>query len=452
MAHEIGHFFGLYHTFHEGGAKCVKDNDRVKDTAIHGAPSSGCPRLRNSCPDTKGDGAGYDPIWNLMDYSDDACMYSFSRDQKSRMHLQLQMYKKVRPCWRRGSFLPSMCARCLEGEGGLASSAVRGNRMYPEKALPGSKGRLYRGAEGHVAPLFFIVYFPEGVSRGSGLQLSDLRVLHNHNLTLQLQDLYAGALKLGAGITAPQFGIHTCIKQFDNKTQKSLFMLSGNATKKNITKLAATTKKAKITTANPGRRRANAGGSSSTAAPFTMVVEEEFKSNKASPPKLTVNIKFLFFDLTEAQVTSLGDAITAWVSAKTQTGDINSTIVKPSDTPERPEDYGTTVDVVLNPSGAVKLNQTWQSLHDLPETGPTGNRTIVVDGTSIVITVSAVKAGADKFHYYWTQANEGEVGGSDSNSAYPAVSGSTCVVTIPLAGCPCLSSSKHRVCSMYGEG
>ena len=37
---------------------------------------------------------GNDPIWNIMDYSDDACMFSFSTEQAVTMHNQLELHKK----------------------------------------------------------------------------------------------------------------------------------------------------------------------------------------------------------------------------------------------------------------------------------------------------------------------------------------------------------------------
>jgi hypothetical protein len=84
--HEIGHYLGLYHTF-QGG--CLAPGDYVSDTPEESSPAYGCPLTRNTCPT-----AGLDPVVNFMDYSDDACMNSFTSGQVTRMKWAIATYKK----------------------------------------------------------------------------------------------------------------------------------------------------------------------------------------------------------------------------------------------------------------------------------------------------------------------------------------------------------------------
>merc|ERR1719229_1911753 len=84
LVHELGHYFGLYNTFH-GGCDS-KGGDYVKDAYPEALPFFGCPQHDKSlAPKSCGRKWYKDPVHNFMDYSDDACMCTFTKEQKKRM-------------------------------------------------------------------------------------------------------------------------------------------------------------------------------------------------------------------------------------------------------------------------------------------------------------------------------------------------------------------------------
>ncbi|KAJ4985682.1 metalloprotease [Stagonosporopsis vannaccii] len=90
LVHEVGHWFGLYHTFAFG---CEKSYDYVADTPIEDQPMflGGCEIGRDSCPDQP----GLDSIHNYMSYSDDDCRDSWTPGQIQRMREQMAKFRGV---------------------------------------------------------------------------------------------------------------------------------------------------------------------------------------------------------------------------------------------------------------------------------------------------------------------------------------------------------------------
>ena len=89
VAHEAGHWLGLYHTFQGGCTGSTSYDgttglgDLVGDTAPESSSASGCPVGRDTCA-----GDGVDPIHNYMDYTSDTCQTGFTSGQNDRLVLK----------------------------------------------------------------------------------------------------------------------------------------------------------------------------------------------------------------------------------------------------------------------------------------------------------------------------------------------------------------------------
>ncbi len=92
--HEVGHYFGLWHTFDNGcgsTSACYTSGDTICDTNPESSPTFGCPGARTSCSLPA-------PFDNYMDYSDDICMEMFTPEQTNRMRCTILEWRSNLPC------------------------------------------------------------------------------------------------------------------------------------------------------------------------------------------------------------------------------------------------------------------------------------------------------------------------------------------------------------------
>ncbi|MFD2718845.1 M43 family zinc metalloprotease [Hymenobacter monticola] len=80
--HEVGHWMNLRHIWGDDGGACT-GSDQVGDTPNQGGENYGCPAAgKSSCTNAS---TGGDMFMNYMDYTDDRCMFMFSKGQADRM-------------------------------------------------------------------------------------------------------------------------------------------------------------------------------------------------------------------------------------------------------------------------------------------------------------------------------------------------------------------------------
>ena len=91
VSHEVGHWLGLRHIWGDVTNQCSHPQDYCDDTPKAKKPNFGCPTGTNSCIFYLGFGDGPDMIENYMDYTDDACMNTFTQNQKTRMRSVMEV-------------------------------------------------------------------------------------------------------------------------------------------------------------------------------------------------------------------------------------------------------------------------------------------------------------------------------------------------------------------------
>lgn len=144
LAHEVGHYFNLYHTFERGcpNEDCVSQGDFVCDTPPDN--KAGGPCANNSCESDWYDATLWNPFfedvddytWNFMDYAPEACYSGFTGGQAARMRLTLTQVRASlltsRGCWEECpvATIKTTPAHCFgEKNGSIEVTSVRGG--YP---------------------------------------------------------------------------------------------------------------------------------------------------------------------------------------------------------------------------------------------------------------------------------------------------------------------------------
>lgn len=95
LTHEMAHCLGIYHIFSESSTDSCAKTDKCYDIPSQSSPTMGCP------PFPKTDDCAIAPpgnmFMNYMDYSNDACMNIFTKDQARRMNavLNIAPYKNL---------------------------------------------------------------------------------------------------------------------------------------------------------------------------------------------------------------------------------------------------------------------------------------------------------------------------------------------------------------------
>lgn len=116
--HEIGHSLGLIHIWGNTFTNSCGGSDYCDDTPPTSGPNGGC-SSHYSC-------SSYDMVENYMDYSNDACMNTFTQDQKERIHAVLQNSP------RRASLLTSLVCTPLADSKDF--ELLNGINLYPNPA------------------------------------------------------------------------------------------------------------------------------------------------------------------------------------------------------------------------------------------------------------------------------------------------------------------------------
>jgi hypothetical protein len=153
-AHEIGHHFGLWHTFQGGcpNSDCQTQGDLICDTNAQDSIDYVCGTNATSCG-----GLAINPN-NFMTYQDAPCVWEFTAGQIQRMRCTLEhwrpnLYTPVGSSWT------NYCTSTLNSSGGAAVISGTGtasiglnNLVLEATPVPNSVGMFFYGPQQDIVP------------------------------------------------------------------------------------------------------------------------------------------------------------------------------------------------------------------------------------------------------------------------------------------------------------
>lgn len=148
LTHEAGHYLGLRHIWGDGD--CTAD-DFIFDTPLANASSQfACNKTKNTCLDTVGGIDLKDMVENFMDYSSDACLNSFTKQQIALMRSTLQTYRPSLYTVGRKEFTHPTGLKCFPNpsRGLVTIESSEANAPLKIKVY-NLQGKLLQSAEGY---------------------------------------------------------------------------------------------------------------------------------------------------------------------------------------------------------------------------------------------------------------------------------------------------------------
>ncbi len=161
--HEVGHWFGLYHTFNGGcGQDTCTDGDYVCDTPPVINPNYACNLNANSCANDSPNLP--DQVRNYMDYTPDDCKNMFTQGQKDRIMAALDTVRT--DIWSANNLVFTGCDSAYTPPS-LCSLAADFVSLTPQVCLGGKVNFIDRSLNTATSWQWF---FPGGMPATSTLQ------------------------------------------------------------------------------------------------------------------------------------------------------------------------------------------------------------------------------------------------------------------------------------------